>query len=168
MLLVVPLGRFRSVQTDGFSQVPGGFTAHVDRHRRSRSWLEAWRVRHYPEPQTRGGQGRLQRHLEAEVLVDRHVARGEGEQPAGISLRIGAGGHLAHEGAADALSVVSRLDADNRATGRQRDAARTVSGLRPRRPLDHPEPVCGELRGRSQDRPARCPESFARTRTLRI
>src|SRR5215212_3192837 len=46
------------------------------------------------------------------MLVDRHVARGEGEQPAGHPLSIGTGGHLAHEGAADPLSLVPRVDAE--------------------------------------------------------
>ncbi len=77
-----------------------------------RSWLDEWRVRHHPEPQTRGWQDRIQRHVEAEVLVDRHVARGEGEQPARHPFGIGAGGHLAHESAPDALSLVARLDAE--------------------------------------------------------
>jgi hypothetical protein len=46
------------------------------------------------------------------MLVNRHVARGEGEQPAGHPLDAGAVGHLAHEGAADALPLVPRLDAE--------------------------------------------------------
>lgn len=44
-----------------------------------RSALDEWRVRHHPEPETRGGQARIERHAEAEVLVERHIARGEGE-----------------------------------------------------------------------------------------
>src|SRR5688500_5938318 len=48
------------------------------------------------------------------MLVDRHVARGEGEQPAGHPLRIGTGGHLAHEGAADAPALLPRFDAEPR------------------------------------------------------
>src|SRR5215210_9098569 len=74
--------------------------------------LVEWWVRHHPESKTRRWQVRIQRHVEAEVLVDRHVARGEGEQPAGHPLGIGAGGHLAHEGAADALPLVPRLDTE--------------------------------------------------------
>src|SRR5215217_25416 len=77
-----------------------------------RSWLGERRARHHPEPQTRGGQERIQRHTEAQVLVDWHVARREGEQPAGRPLGIDAGGHPAHESATDALSLMPRLDAE--------------------------------------------------------
>ena len=31
------------------------------------SWLDAWRVCHHPEAETRRGQGRLQRHAKAEI-----------------------------------------------------------------------------------------------------
>jgi hypothetical protein len=69
-------------------------------------------MRHHPEAKTRGWQVCIQRHVEAEMLVDRHVARGEGEQPASHPLGAVAVGHLAHEGAADTLPLVPRLDAE--------------------------------------------------------
>jgi hypothetical protein len=46
------------------------------------------------------------------MLIDRHVARGEGEELAGNPLRIGAGGYVAHEGARDAPSLLLRLDTE--------------------------------------------------------
>src|SRR5215218_7285114 len=46
------------------------------------------------------------------MLVDRHVPRGEGEQIAGNTLRISTGRYLAHEGAADAPSLLARLDTE--------------------------------------------------------
>src|SRR5215211_5421874 len=46
------------------------------------------------------------------MLVDRYVARGEGEQLAGNTLRIGAGHHRAHEAAADAPALLVWRDAE--------------------------------------------------------
>ena len=74
--------------------------------------LAVWLTGHHPEPQTRVWQDRLSPHAKAEMRVDRHVPRGEGEQIASNTLRISTGRYLAHKGAADAPSLLARLDTE--------------------------------------------------------
>src|SRR5687767_11923777 len=67
---------------------------------------------HDPEAKTGAREDGVCGNTETEMLVDRHVPRGEGKQMAGNTLLINSRCHLLHECAADSLPLMVWLDTE--------------------------------------------------------